>query len=219
MTMELGPVLHIGDSEVRVGHLLVDRQDADPGRHVVPEEDDDRGRAACVLRRAVLGGRGGQHVLPAAVAGANRRLGGTQPRRVPHERQGVLADDGPSHQAGDVVGRHPGGDRTGSHGQGQRVPEAPARRRARRGVVPVRRRDEAAARQREARRGVAAVPQWFTPKRDNRDELARPASDSATCRSWWSSGRRCGSGRTTSTARSAGSPITTSGSSSSTRRR
>ena len=156
--LELGPVLHLGDSEVRVGTCSWTDKTLIQGATLVPEEDDDRGRAARVLRRAVLGGRGRQHVLPAAVAGAHRRLGRAHARRLPHEREGVLADDGPSHQAGGVVGRHPRGDRAGSGGQGQRLPEAPARRRARRGVVPVRRRAEAVAREREARRGAAAVP-------------------------------------------------------------
>ena len=59
-------------------------------------------------------------------------------------------------------------------------------------------------------------PQWFTPKHDNREELAQALREAARrpAASWWSSGRRCGSARTTSTARSAGSPTTTSGSSS-----
>ena len=207
--LELGPVLHIDGAEVRVGtcswtdRTLVKDTDWYPKRSMSAAE-----RLAYYSARFSVVEADSTYYGP-----PSRQLSEgwaeRTPGRLPHERQGLLADDGPPHQARDAVAGH----RRGLD------PEAATKRNVYPHHLPAEAVDEVWARFADALQPLQVsgrlgsillqYPPWFTPKRDNRDELARPPSDWVTCPRAWSCGRRCGSGRTTSTARWAGFRTTT----------
>ena len=104
--MELGPVLSVGDAQVRVGtcswtdKTLIKDATWYPKKTMTAAE-----RLGYYAAQFSLVEADSTYYRPPTEG--SPRVGRAQPRRLPHERQGVLVDDRTPDQARDVVVRHP----------------------------------------------------------------------------------------------------------------